>query len=31
MKVTVEILDGRREDGFHMGTEPLVKVEEKEN
>lgn len=22
-------LDGRREDGFHMGTEPLVKVEEK--
>lgn len=25
------VLDGRREDGFHMGTEPLVKVEEKEN
>lgn len=23
------VLDGRREDGFHMGTEPLVKVEEK--
>lgn len=22
------VLDGRREDGFHMGTEPLVKVEE---
>lgn len=25
------VLDGRREDGFHMGTEPLVQVEEKEN
>lgn len=23
------VLDDRREDGFHMGTEPLVKVEEK--
>lgn len=23
------VLDGRREDGFHMGTEPLVKVEKK--
>ena len=23
------VLDGRREDGFHMGTEPLVKVEER--
>lgn len=22
------VLDGRREDGFHMGTEPLVKVKE---
>ena len=22
------ILDGRREDGFHMGTEPLVEVKE---
>ena len=22
------VLDGRREDGFHMGTEPLVKVED---
>lgn len=22
------VLDGRREDGFHMGSEPLVKVEE---
>lgn len=25
------VLDGRREDGFHMGTEPLVQVDEKEN
>ena len=25
------VLDGRRGDGFHMGTEPLVEVEEKEN
>lgn len=25
------VLDGRREDGFHIGTEPLVKVEDKEN
>lgn len=24
------VLDGRREDGFHMGSEPLVKVEEGE-
>lgn len=24
-------VDGRREDGFHMGSEPIVKVEEKEN
>ena len=24
------VLDGRRGDGFHMGTEPLVEVEEKE-
>ena len=23
-------LDGRREDGFHMGSEPLVKIEEME-
>lgn len=22
------VLDGRREDGFHMGSEPLVKVED---
>lgn len=22
------VLDGRREDGFHMGSEPLIKVEE---
>lgn len=22
-------LDGRREDGFHMGSEPLIKVEER--
>lgn len=25
------VLDGRREDGFHMGTEPLVNVDEKED
>lgn len=24
------VLDGRREDGFHMGSEPLIKVEERE-
>ena len=24
------VLDGRREDGFHMGSEPLIKVEEEE-
>ena len=25
------VLDGRREDGFHMGSEPLVKVKDLEN
>ena len=24
------VLDGRREDGFHMGSEPLVKIEEED-
>ena len=24
------VLDGRREDGFHMGSEPLVKVEDEQ-
>ena len=25
------VLDGRREDGFHMGSEPLVQVKELNN
>lgn len=25
------VLDGRREDGFHMGTEPLVQIKELKN